>query len=178
MRALAATACLFTLAACQRETREVRLDPPLSAAMNQGAAMPSGIGGSPPDVLSPLGKPYLTNAYQLSQGKRLYDAVNCRGCHADGGGASGPAFLDGPWTYGPGAVSIFLSIRDGRPAGMPPFGERMTTEQMWQLAGYVQTIGAYTSQPAWNGRNDAMQSRPAENRAPAARPPLKQPSRR
>ena len=178
MRLAAACTLLVAVGGCQRETREVRLDPPLSAALNQVAPMPSSIGGSPPDVFSPLGKPYATNAYQLSQGKRLYDGFNCRGCHADGGGASGPAFLDGPWTYGPGVVSIFLSIRDGRPAGMPPFGERMTTEQIWQLAGYVQTIGGYTAQPAWNGRNDAMQSRPAENRAPAAGAPLKQPSRR
>ena len=44
----------------------------------------------------------------------------------------------------------------------------MTTEQIWQLAGYVQTIGAYSAKTAAPSRNDEKQTRPAENRAPAA----------
>ena len=170
-------ACLL-LAGCQREVRELRADPPVAAAMERIAVMPGGIGGAPPDVEAPLGKPYQGNAWQLSQGKRLYTAFNCKGCHADGGGAAGPALLDGPWIYGPDIVSLVVSIRDGRPNGMPAYRERLTTEQIWQLAGYVKTIGAFTAQPAFNGRNDEMQSRPGENRAPAARDPVKQPSRR
>jgi cytochrome c oxidase cbb3-type subunit 3 len=50
---------------------------------------------------------------------------------------------------------------------MPAFRDRLTTEQIWQLAGYVQTIGAYSAKTAAPARDDAMQSRPAENRAPA-----------
>jgi mono/diheme cytochrome c family protein len=38
------------------------------------------------------------------------------------------------------------SIRDGRPHGMPAFRDKMTIEQIWQLAGYVQTIGAYSAE--------------------------------
>jgi cytochrome c oxidase cbb3-type subunit 3 len=140
--------------------------------------MPNGIGGAPPPVYDSLGKPYAGNAYQLSQGKRLYEQFNCRGCHGDGGGATGPALMDGWWSYGPEIESIFHSIRDGRPNGMPAFRERLTTEQLWQLAGYVQKIGAYTSKPEAPSRNDEMQSRPAESRAPAANPPLREPSRR
>jgi cytochrome c oxidase cbb3-type subunit 3 len=45
----------------------------------------------------------------------------------------------------------------------------MTTEQIWQLAGYVQTIGAYSVKTAAPGRNDEKQTRPAENRGPAAK---------
>jgi cytochrome c oxidase cbb3-type subunit III len=155
------------LGGCERETREFRLDPPVAAALQHVAAMPGGIGGAPPDAYVVLDKPYATNAYDLSQGKQLYTAFNCNGCHGYGGGASGPAFLDGWWRYGPQIVSIFLSIRDGRPRGMPAFGSRLTTEQIWQLAGYVQTIGAYSAKTAAPSRDDAMQSRPAENRAPA-----------
>ena len=44
-----------------------------------------------------------------------------------------PSLLDGWWYYGPEMVSIFASIRDGRPHGMPAFGSQMTTEQIWQL---------------------------------------------
>jgi cytochrome c oxidase cbb3-type subunit 3 len=65
-------------------------------------------------------------------------------------------------------VSIAASIRDGRPHGMPPFRDKMTSEQIWQLAGYIQTIGAYSAKTAAPGRNDDKQTRPAENRAPAS----------
>jgi cytochrome c oxidase cbb3-type subunit 3 len=153
---------------CQREERSLRLDPPLAYAFDNIALMPNKISGAPPQVYFALGMPYETNAYNLSQGKRLYAWFGCRACHADGEGGVGPAFLDGWWDYGPEIVSIFASIRDGRPRGMPAFRNRMTTEQIWQLAGYVQTIGAYSASTAAPSRNDEKQTRPAENRAPAA----------
>jgi cytochrome c oxidase cbb3-type subunit 3 len=174
--ALGLSACM--VAGCQRETRELRLDPPISAALDRSKSMPNGIAGAPPEIYSKIGKPYAGNAYQLSQGKRLFEQFNCKGCHGDGGGAAGPALMDGWWSYGPEIESIVHSIRDGRPNGMPSFARRLTTEQMWQLAGYVQKIGAYTSKPEDPGRNDEMQVGPAENRTPAARPPLRQSSRR
>jgi cytochrome c oxidase cbb3-type subunit 3 len=65
-------------------------------------------------------------------------------------------------------VSITASIRDGRPHVMPPFKDKMTGEQIWQLAGYIQTIGAYSAKTGAPGRNDDKQTRPAENRAPAS----------
>jgi cytochrome c oxidase cbb3-type subunit 3 len=140
--------------------------------------MPNGIGGAPPDVYFAMGEPYANNAYDLGQGKRLYAWYNCKGCHGDGGGAAGPAFLDGWWQYGPDLVSIYRSIRDGRPGGMPAFKDDLTTEQIWQLAGYVQTIGAYSATTAAPSRNDEMQSRPSENRAPAAAGTPQQANRR
>ncbi len=157
----------LSLCACAREERQFRQDPPISAALQAVAPMPDGISGAPPDTYRLLGKPYVSNAYSLSQGKQLYAWFNCNGCHAEGGGDSGPAFLDGWWRYGPDIVSIFVSIRDGRRNGMPAFRDRLTTDQIWQLAGYVQTIGAYSAKTAAPSRNDSMQSRPAENRAPA-----------
>ncbi len=175
---LLAVACLsFIVSGCQREQRELRIDPAVEAALDAVAAMPNGIGGAPPDVYSALGKPYTTNAYSLSEGKRLYSWFNCKGCHFDGGGGIGPSFLDGWWNYGPDVVSIFISIRDGRPAGMPSFRGRLTTEQIWQLTGYIQTIGAYSAKTAAPSRNDEMQTRPAENRASATQASPEPPSR-
>ncbi len=130
--------------------------------------MANRIGGAPPDALSALGEPYESNAYNLGEGKRLYTWFNCKGCHADGGGASGPALMDGWWRYGADPVSVFVSLRDGRPNGMPAFGDKLTTEQMWQLVGYVRSIGRTSAVTGAPSRNDEMQSRPAENRAPAA----------
>jgi cytochrome c oxidase cbb3-type subunit III len=168
MRSVGAILLILALApGCKREERDLRLDPPAAEALDQIALMPNGINGAPPDIEAAMGKPYESNAYQLNQGKRLYEWFNCKGCHADGGGAAGPGFLSGWWRYGPDMVSLFASIRDGRPHGMPAFRDRLATEQIWQLAGYVRTIGMYSSMTAAPSRNDEMQSRPAENRGPA-----------
>ena len=51
---------------------------------------------------------------------------------------------------------------------MPAFGDKLTTEQIWQLTGYVRSMGAYSASTAAPARNDDLQTRPAENRAPAA----------
>ncbi|CDM60647.1 cb-type cytochrome c oxidase subunit III (plasmid) [Rhizobium favelukesii] len=150
-----------------RQPRELRTFAPVVADLDRFRLMPNGISGTPPESYFALGKPYETDAYSLSQGKRLYAWFGCQSCHGDGRGNLGPSFLDGWWLYGPEMVSIVASIRDGRPHGMPAFRDRMTIEQIWQLAGYVQTIGAYSAKVAATGRNDDHQTRPAENRAPA-----------
>jgi cytochrome c oxidase cbb3-type subunit 3 len=156
------------LTACEREQRSLRAPPPIAAALDDVRLMANGIGGAPAPVLTNLGHPYENNAYQLNQGKRLYAWFNCKGCHADGGGNIGPALMDGWWRYGRDPASIFATIRDGRPHGMPAFGDKMTTDQVWQLTGYIRAIGAMSASTAAPSRNDDLQSRPSENRAPAA----------
>jgi cytochrome c oxidase cbb3-type subunit 3 len=151
----------------ERQRRQLRTDPPLIADLDRYRLMPNGISGTPPESYFALGKPYETDAYNLSEGKRLYAWFGCGTCHGDGRGGVGPSFLDGWWLYGPEMVSLVASIRDGRPHGMPAFRDRMTIEQIWQLAGYVQTIGSYTPKVAAPSRNDDKHTRPAENRSPA-----------
>jgi len=168
---------LLSLAGCKREERQVRLDPPVAEALEAVRVMPNGISGQPAPVIAAMDDPYRNNAYQIAQGKRLFEWFNCQGCHANGGGDSGPALMNGWWRYGPDPISIFISIRDGRPNGMPPFRNRLTTEQIWQLVGYVQKVGTTSISAAAPSRNDAMQSRPSENRAPTMLPPGPSPSR-
>jgi mono/diheme cytochrome c family protein len=54
-------------------------------------------------------------------------------------------------------ASIFTSIRDGRLRGMSAFRDKVTTEQIWQLARHVQTVGACSANTAALGRNDENQ---------------------
>ncbi|PZM08928.1 c-type cytochrome [Rhizobium tubonense] len=169
---LSATAfgvCLLIAAAVgwERQGREFRLDPPVAQELDKIRLMPNGISGAPPQVYYALGQAYEADSYNLSEGKRLYAWFGCSACHGDGRGEAGPSFLDGWWLYGPEMVSVVSSIRDGRPHGMPSFRDRMTIEQIWQLAGYIQTIGAYKAKVAAPSRDDAKFTRPAENRAPA-----------
>ncbi|HVZ07501.1 c-type cytochrome [Rhodopila sp.] len=174
-------AIALTTGGCKREQRDLRTDPPVAAALNDVAVLPGGfgggIGGALPPVLSVLGYPFDGNAYQLGEGKRLYGGFNCEGCHAQGGGVTGPALTDGWWRYGPDRVSIFVTLRDGRPHGMPAFGGRLTTDQLWQLTGYIRSMGAFLPPSGAPSRNDEMQARPSENRTPAAMPPRMAPSR-
>jgi cytochrome c oxidase cbb3-type subunit 3 len=166
-------ALMLVLAACKREERSFRTEPPISAALNEVAVLPGGIAGALPDIERIQGNSFVNNAYQLSQGKQLFDWFNCSGCHAKGGGASGPALMDAWWRYGPDAVSIFVSIRDGRPHGMPAFRDKLTTEQIWQLTYYLRTLGTTRPRTAAPNRNDEMAARPAENRGPATFSPPK-----
>lgn len=153
--------------------RAVITDPPVADVLNDVAPMPNRINGSLPNVFVVQGGGYENNAHQLGQGKRLYDWFNCKGCHANGGG-SGPALTDAWWRYGPDPMSIFLSIRDGHPRGMPAYANKLTTEQIWQLAAYIRTMGAYSAKTAASGRNDEMQSRPAASlhQSPDATKPI------
>ncbi|WP_132653173.1 MULTISPECIES: cytochrome c [unclassified Rhizobium] len=160
--------CLAASVGWLREPRQYRADPPVADALGGIRLMANGIGGMPPEVYFALNKPYETNGYDLSQGKRLYAWFGCSSCHGDGRGGIGPSFLDGWWLYGPSMVSIVASIRDGRPHGMPAFKDRMTIDQIWQLAGYVKAVGSYTASSVAPGRDDDRYTRPAENRAPAA----------
>src|SRR4051812_5668225 len=105
----------LAMSGCEREERQLRLDPAVSAALEKTELMPNGISGAPPQVYFALNSPYEHNAYNLGQGKRLYSWFGCKDCHGDGEGGVGPAFLDGWWLYGPEMVSLFSSIRDGRP---------------------------------------------------------------
>jgi cytochrome c oxidase cbb3-type subunit 3 len=151
-----------------RQAREYRVDPPVSAALEQIRLMPNAISGAPPEVYFALNQTYETSGFDLSQGKRLYSWFGCASCHGDGRGGAGPSFIDGWWLYGPSMVSIVASIRDGRPHGMPAFKDKMTIDEIWQLSGYIKTIGAYKASISAPSRNDDRNTRPAENRAPAA----------
>lgn len=172
-RVLLVAVLLPCLGGCRREAWEPRLDPPVAAALRGVAFLPDGILGRPPEVYFALGERYRRNAYQLSEGKRLFTWFGCRECHGEGQGtARGPALLDGWWNYGADIETIYLSLRDGRAGGMPAFGSRLTQDQLWQLTDYVQQLGIYSAEAAAPGHSDEAPTRPAENRAPARFAPL------
>jgi cytochrome c oxidase cbb3-type subunit III len=139
-------------AGCERETR--RFDPPAGGAQI----------GAPLDVAPMLAR-YEESAYALANGKRLFGWYNCTGCHADGGGGSGPALMDDVWIYGSDPVTIYQTIVDGRPNGMPAFGGRVPQNEIWQLVAYVRSLSGLASSNAATGRADALRTKPPENLA-------------
>src|SRR4051812_36141145 len=89
---------LIAAASCKREERNFRGDAPSADAMRslRLSALQPGSPQSAPEIHSE----YEKNAYALNEGKTLFSAFNCVGCHAHGGGGMGPALMDDKWIYG------------------------------------------------------------------------------
>jgi cytochrome c oxidase cbb3-type subunit 3 len=139
------SALLLAASACEREQRQFQL--------------PAAAASSP----SPERTRYEENAYAVSQGKTLFRWFNCNGCHAAGGGGMGPALMDDDWRYGREAQSVYASIMQGRPNGMPAFHQRITEDQAWQLVAYVRSMSGLIATVVAPGRNDGIAAGEPEN---------------
>ena len=147
--------------ACEREERGFRVEAPQADRINskQLSTLQPGEPLPQPAVVNE----YEENAYALGEGKRLFSQMNCTGCHANGGGAIGPALMDDKWIYGSRPEQIFGTIVEGRPNGMPSFRGKLPDYQIWQLAAYVRSLSGQVPKDAAPGRNDNMQVKEPEN---------------
>jgi cytochrome c oxidase cbb3-type subunit 3 len=169
VKARAAWLGLVLLAGCDRETRP--LAPPAQASLLPGGALPGHRDVAAPAAvpavqatLPPTQNRYEDFAYAVAQGKRLYRAYNCNGCHAQGGGDIGPALMDAKWRYGSDAASVFATIAHGRPRGMPAYGSHVPAEQIWQLTAYVRSMSGLLPGDVAPSRGDTLQASEPENR--------------
>jgi cytochrome c oxidase cbb3-type subunit III len=181
MRALAILAVFALLllnAACERERREFRQP---SAAVSPGTTpapqSPLEPGSPDPNRVTAMEQPATTagskpdeqNAYAVSEGKRLYGAYNCVGCHAHGGGGIGPPLMDANWIYGGTPQNIHDTILEGRPNGMPSFRSKIPDFQVWEIVAYVRSMSGQLPKDVAPGRDDHMnvnkpeQSHPGEH---------------
>jgi cytochrome c oxidase cbb3-type subunit 3 len=145
---------LFFVASCERET--LRYNELPAAAARPESTQVSGLVAGAPAEQPPVLSPYQENAYGIAEGKRLYTAFNCNGCHAQGGGGIGPALMDEKWIYGGAPDQIYSTIAQGRPNGMPSFARRVPSQQIWQLVAYVQTLSMQVPRDAAPGRSDGL----------------------
>jgi cytochrome c oxidase cbb3-type subunit 3 len=164
----------FAMASCQRETRDVRGDD--APKRGQVPAVTTLVPGQPVAAAPDAEAEALNgNAYQIAQGSRLFRWYNCNGCHANGGGGMGPPLMDDQWRYGGSMEEIYASIAQGRPNGMPAFGTKLPSPQIWQLAAYVRTLSGNAPAAAKSTRRDAMTSVPPRSQttpeAPVAADP-------
>ncbi len=100
---------------------------------------------SPGDVPPPppVPSPSRNDPAAPQRGMKYFNAFNCVGCHApNGGGGMGPSLSMRPYIYGSEPDNIFLTIKQGRPNGMPSFGAMLPSEVIWDLAAYVQNLSA------------------------------------
>ena len=163
-------ASVLVLASCEREARRFTTsvdnttgnEQEPRATPNQPAV---GLQGGVAKAIADS-SPYIDNAYAIAQGKRLFRWYNCNGCHAGGGGGMGPPLMDSAWLYGGDPASIFASIVQGRPNGMPSFGGHIPNDQVWQLVAYVQSMSGGARKDVAPSRSDALWPGPPENARP------------
>lgn len=114
---------------------------PMAAVRTSGLV--AGPHAPPPEIANP----YAEESGALGDGRQLYQAFNCVGCHgAAGGGGIGPPLADDQWIYGGSDANIYATIVQGRPNGMPAFGPSLSGEAVWKLAAYVKSLGRGTGE--------------------------------
>jgi cytochrome c oxidase cbb3-type subunit 3 len=148
MKCGAATLALSLLFAVSCD-REKRLGPPTPAvsASVEGAReseLQPGVPLPGVDVKNPFEGSYDA----MNRGKKLFAQFNCAGCHSPGGGGGiGPPLIDTDWIYGNNPANIYETIIKGRPNGMPSFGGKIPSYQIWQLVTYVRSMSSAASSP-------------------------------
>jgi cytochrome c oxidase cbb3-type subunit 3 len=151
------------LCSCEREQRTPPLRtsderPATSAPLGDLYAGGVPIGGG---ELDPTLPGYAETAEAVANGKKLYSMFNCIGCHANGGGAMGPPFMDERWIYGSLPSDVATSIIAGRPDGMPSYRGKIVPAQLHELVAYVRSLGGLVRTDAVSARTDHIQSTPA-----------------
>jgi cytochrome c oxidase cbb3-type subunit 3 len=126
-------------------------------------------GGSAKGLNPDMQNPLANDPDAAARGAKDFDDFNCSGCHmARGGGGMGPALSNSIWIYRSSPANIYLSIAQGRAAGMPAFGAMLPDRTIWELVAYIQNI---SEKPGANfGSTTALTPpSPATEQVPAAR---------
>jgi len=164
----------LVLSSCERENRRFTENPP-TATPTATALVVSALQPGPAMIEPKVDAPYDDNAWAVSEGKSLFNAMNCSGCHFQGGGGIGPALMDDEWIYGSEPQQIFSSIADGRPNGMPAWKYTLSNQQIWELVSYVRSLSSLVPKGARNGRDDHMMRKTPEASTPQTKPKLASP---
>ncbi|HEX6636583.1 MAG TPA: cytochrome c [Steroidobacteraceae bacterium] len=146
------------LGGCDRERRDLRVPTEQSAPPAQTAVNNLVSGQGDLALRDRQQKTYGDNAFHISQGKTLYGAFNCYGCHAWGGGDIGPPLMDEQWIYGGEIDQIYNSIAQGRANGMPAFAGKIAPEQLWQISAFVRSMSGNAPAAARFSRDDHLRS--------------------
>jgi len=86
------------------------------------------------------GNPYRGDPAAIAEGRQIFDTI-CAVCHKpDGTGLVGPSLVDPYWKYGNDDASLFQTVSEGRPGGMPPWGAQLGSDKIWKALAYLETL--------------------------------------
>ena len=147
----------FVLASgCRQESPQLRVEPEqrlVSVTAREGEIQP---GGPVPEVV--VENPYEGNAHAIAEGERLFLGYNCGVCHGThGGGGMGLNLLAPALTYGEAPDNLFDTISKGRPKGMPSWGGRIPTDQIWEIVTFIRSLRGLEPQTVTPARAEALQ---------------------
>jgi len=126
-------------------------------------------GGNPAGLNPSMQNPLASDPDAAQRGMRDFDSFNCSGCHAaNGGGGMGPSLSDDTWIYRSSPANIYLTIVQGRAAGMPAFGAMLPDRTVWELVAYIQNIsekpnGKFGKTTSLDPQSPAQEQVPAGN---------------
>lgn len=143
LTAILVIGCAFPLSSTQAQQKPLGPTPPAIAIPNpELLKVPVSTlfpGTKPP--LPSIKDPASNDPAAAQRGRQYFINFNCIGCHADnGGGGMGPALSNRAFIYGSAPQNIFLTIYQGRPAGMPAWGDVLPSTVIWDLVSYVKSI--------------------------------------
>jgi cytochrome c oxidase cbb3-type subunit 3 len=99
-------------------------------------------GAAQSTLATQIPNPYAQDPQAVQQGHDLFIKMNCAGCHGYGAkGGMGPNLTDGYWRYGGVPASIFNSIYQGRPQGMPAWNPALPPQEIWKIVAYIDSLG-------------------------------------
>ena len=134
----------------------------------------------------PEGQPKRLNPFAgdpgaVEEGRRLYMANGCAGCHGlGGGGGMGKPIIDDTWAFGSDDETLYKLIKGQIPQQtMPRSGSDLPDEQVWKMLAYVRSL--YKGDPSlinWSVKGSPSPSSspsPSPSASPSA---IKPPGRR
>ena len=126
-------------------------------------------GGTPVGLHVDMPNPLANDPDAVLRGMRDFDAFNCSGCHAaNAGGGMGPSLSDDVWIYRSSPANIYLTIAQGRQAGMPAFGAMLPDRTIWELVSYIKSISEKPG-PAFGKTTSASPQSPTIEQVPQGR---------
>jgi cytochrome c oxidase cbb3-type subunit III len=115
-----------------------------------GAIIPLGLSaGGAPNRNASIANPLAGDPNAIAEGKKLFVSLNCAGCHGyKAHGNMGPDLTAKAWRYGGTPIDVYKSIYEGRPKGMPAWGNALPPNSIWQLVAYIQSLGGTLAAPS------------------------------
>jgi cytochrome c oxidase cbb3-type subunit 3 len=129
--------------------------------------VPMGVlpGGAESNLADRIKNPDANRRLDVEAGRMLYVKLNCADCHGyTAKGGSGPSLITKSWRFGGTPADIYKSIYEGRPMGMPAWGQVLPSKDIWQLVAYIESLGG--SYPPSQYQTSLQGDRPCEQVAP------------
>lgn len=84
--------------------------------------------------------PFRGDAAAIEAGAEVYKTI-CIACHlGEGQGLVGPSLVDPYWKYGADDATLYESVAEGRPLGMPGWGTQLGTDKVWKVLAFLETL--------------------------------------